>query len=245
MISLRLGTLRRLIREEANDDEFRKRKLAHLRAVTARKAPYLKGQWTKARRSLGDGHRYNGTSSWVAEDPEFGPVYLTFSSSTNHVNVKNSRLRDPSKTRNNYGCVLALAPFQAYSPDVPDTFSALAVGEGRERAAEERMSARMLKMFGVDPFGYLKPQATPTAPPVPEAPVEPQSTSVGTTDQKTYKVYGKRGTAPASTRVKGKVYVAGQDTQFKAGEQARVAPADGKLRVSKTDSDHDQLWEPE
>lgn len=45
--------------------------------------------------------------------------------------------------------------------------------------------------------------------------------------------------------MKGKAYLAPVDTKFKSGDQAAVAPEDGKLRVKKTDSDHSRLWEPE
>lgn len=60
----------------------------------------------------------------------------------------------------------------------------------------------------------------------------------------TYKIYGKFKGAPAATRLKGKAYIAPDDTQFRGGEQAVISPEDGKLRVKKTDSDHSQLWEP-
>lgn len=62
---------------------------------------------------------------------------------------------------------------------------------------------------------------------------------------KTYKIYGKKGSSPAHTRFKGKVYGAKQGTTFKAGEQSRVSPEGDKLRVSKVDSDHSQVWDPE
>lgn len=63
--------------------------------------------------------------------------------------------------------------------------------------------------------------------------------------KETYKVYGKKGGAPAHTRVKGKAYLAPSDTQFAAGEPAVATPENGKLTVKKKDSDHTQVWEPE
>jgi hypothetical protein len=60
----------------------------------------------------------------------------------------------------------------------------------------------------------------------------------------TYKIYGKFKGHPAATRLKGQAYVAGNDTQFKSGEQAIIEPEDGKLRVKKTTGDHSQLWDP-
>jgi hypothetical protein len=64
------------------------------------------------------------------------------------------------------------------------------------------------------------------------------------TPKTTYKIYGKFKGAPAATRLKGQAYIAGDDTQFRGGEQAIISPEDGKLRVKKTDSDHSQLWDP-
>jgi hypothetical protein len=63
--------------------------------------------------------------------------------------------------------------------------------------------------------------------------------------KQSYKIYGKKGDATAHTRLKGKAYVAGKDTQFKPGESASVSPEDGKLRVKKPGTDHSQLWDPE
>lgn len=86
-----------------------------------------------------------------------------------------------------------------------------------------------------DPF-----DAVPAAPAVPRAPI------ARTKDQKkTYRIYGKHKGAPAHTRLKGQAYVAGADTQFRAGEEAYVEPKDGKLGVKKVDGDHEQTWEPE
>jgi hypothetical protein len=59
-----------------------------------------------------------------------------------------------------------------------------------------------------------------------------------------YKVYGKMKGAPAHTRLKGKAYVAPANTQFAPGEQATIQTADGKLKVKKVGSDHEQTWEP-
>lgn len=86
-----------------------------------------------------------------------------------------------------------------------------------------------------------RPVPSPAAVPVAKSePVEPE-----TSGEKTYKVYGKLKGAPAHTRLKGKAYVAAPGTKFKPGEQAKVAPKDGKLQVKKADGDHTQLWEPE
>lgn len=75
---------------------------------------------------------------------------------------------------------------------------------------------------------------------------EPKKTQAGSqanSGGKSYKVYGKKGGAPAHTRFKGKAYLAGKDTKFKSGDAASVAPQDGKLKV--TSGDNTQLWEPE
>lgn len=75
----------------------------------------------------------------------------------------------------------------------------------------------------------------------------PSQTPVSSTsgDGKSYKIYGRKSGAPAHTRLKGKVYLAGRDTRFKSGDSATVTPAGEKLRVKSSDSDHTQLWEPE
>lgn len=84
--------------------------------------------------------------------------------------------------------------------------------------------------------------AAPAAPP-PPAPKAAKSS---------FKIYpGARQYAgpdgvkpPAVTRVRGKVYRAGQDTQFKPGEQGEVSMDGDKLKVKKPGSDHTQTWEP-
>jgi len=66
--------------------------------------------------------------------------------------------------------------------------------------------------------------------------------------KETYKVYpggARYAGAPVVTRVKGKVYRGPHDSKFKPGEQARVGLDGDKLRVTKTDSDHAQTWEPD
>lgn len=60
-----------------------------------------------------------------------------------------------------------------------------------------------------------------------------------------YKIYGKKAGKTAHTRLKGQAYGAPADTQFKPGEQASLqATDDGKLKVKKVDSDHEQTWDP-
>lgn len=84
--------------------------------------------------------------------------------------------------------------------------------------------------------------ASPAPRPSQQAPVGDTVASVGGA-KKQYRIYGKLKGAAAHTRLKGKAYLAPADTRFKAGDQADVAPEDGRLRV-KAD-DRSQLWEPE
>lgn len=93
----------------------------------------------------------------------------------------------------------------------------------------------------VEPAGEEGPEsgAVAAAPEAPPAAPRPSKSS--------YKIYpgGKKyGGAPAVTRVKGKVFAAGADTQFKPGEQGEASIDGDKLKVKKPGSDHTQTWEP-
>ena len=62
----------------------------------------------------------------------------------------------------------------------------------------------------------------------------------------TYKIYGRKGQAPAHTRFQGKVYGAASDTKFKSGDRATVAlGTDGRLSVHNSDTGHTQHWTAE
>jgi hypothetical protein len=99
-------------------------------------------------------------------------------------------------------------------------------------------SNKVFQQWGIMPRPGAAPAPTPAPVPTPE--VAPTGAP-----EKTYKIYGKRGTAPASTRFKGKVFVAGQGTRFKPGTSAAVSPSGSKLQVKDTGTGDTQLWEPE
>lgn len=80
-----------------------------------------------------------------------------------------------------------------------------------------------------------KAQSPNTPPPAPKQ-ARPASKS-------TYKVYGRKGKAPAHTRYQGKVYGAPADTKFKQGMQATVMlGSDGRLSVHDPATGHTQHW---
>lgn len=59
----------------------------------------------------------------------------------------------------------------------------------------------------------------------------------------TYKIYGRKGKAPAHTRYQGKVYGAPADTKFRNGDKATVGlGTDGRLSVHNPDTGHTQHW---
>lgn len=61
----------------------------------------------------------------------------------------------------------------------------------------------------------------------------------------TYKIYGRHKGASAHTRLKGQAYIAGAGTSFRPGELASLEKTDdGKLKVKKSDGEHEQTWEP-
>jgi hypothetical protein len=92
------------------------------------------------------------------------------------------------------------------------------------------------------PIKKSPPSKATAAAPAAAAAIEPTAAKGPKT---TYKIYGRFKGHPAATRLKGQAYVAGQDTQFSAGEQAVISKTDdGKLKVKKADSDHSQIWEP-
>jgi len=118
----------------------------------------------------------------------------------------------------------------------------------------ERFLLTMFPLWAMQ-NGEEPARETNVAPPIKKsAPSPVKSASTATSEpaadatprgaKTTYKIYGKFKGHPAATRLKGQAYVAGNDTQFRGGEQANVSPEDGKLRVKKTDSDHSQLWDP-
>ena len=67
-----------------------------------------------------------------------------------------------------------------------------------------------------------------------------------TASKSTYKIYGRKGNAPAHTRYQGKVYGAAPDTKFRAGDQADVRlGSDGRLSVHNSKTGHTQHWTSE
>lgn len=78
--------------------------------------------------------------------------------------------------------------------------------------------------------------ASPNTPPPAPKQARPASKS-------TYKIYGRKGSAPAHTRFQGKVYGAPADTKFKQGMQATVMlGSDGRLSVHDPATGHTQHW---
>lgn len=92
------------------------------------------------------------------------------------------------------------------------------------------------------------PSAAPPPPPpkssaAPPPPPPAAKTAARPASKSTYKVYGRKGKAPAHTRYQGKVYGAPADTKFKAGMQATVMlGSDGRLSVHDPATGHTQHW---
>jgi hypothetical protein len=83
------------------------------------------------------------------------------------------------------------------------------------------------------------PSPDPKASPNPSQPKPRQSSS----NKTTYKIYGRRGSAPVHTRFKGKVYVGPSDSRFKNKDRATVSlGTDGRLSVNDPKSGHTQHW---
>lgn len=62
---------------------------------------------------------------------------------------------------------------------------------------------------------------------------------------KSYRIYGKKGSAPVHTRVGGKVYAPHKSTRFKNGDKANVGVgSDGRISVNNPDNNWTQTWDP-
>jgi len=86
------------------------------------------------------------------------------------------------------------------------------------------------------------PKAKAEPAPGPEKPKEPSAPR----DPNTYKVYGRKGSAPVHTRYKSKVYVGPPDSKFKSGQRATVAlGSDGRLSIHDPATGHTQHWTAE
>lgn len=94
--------------------------------------------------------------------------------------------------------------------------------------------------------GYREtaPPGAGAAPPAPKPrPAPPPPTTARPSSKSTYKVYGRRGKAPAHTRYQGQVYVAAPGTRFHGGDKATVAlGTDGRLSIHNPDTGHTQHW---
>lgn len=78
-----------------------------------------------------------------------------------------------------------------------------------------------------------------TEPSTKEKPRQERSSS-----KTTYKIYGKKGTAPVHTRYLGKVYAPSGPTKFKQGDSANVARGtDNRLSVNDPKTGHTQAWD--
>lgn len=86
--------------------------------------------------------------------------------------------------------------------------------------------------------------AAPPPPPPPKAqPAGAPPPAARPASKSTYKIYGRKGKAPAHTRYQGKVYGAPADTKFKQGQQATVMlGSDGRLSVHDPATGHTQHW---
>jgi len=148
-----LGKLKYVISEVLEANQV----LNRLRAVAAGKKPYMVGQWATVPRDYSQ-PSVGVASCWVAEDPELGKVYLTFSSHITYKKVKNSRLRDPGGTRYAYTAILSSHPWETFENhgNVP-VFKLAATGEGREDDKALQARKQMVKLFGVDPMAHRGP----------------------------------------------------------------------------------------
>ena len=116
-----------------------------------------------------------------------------------------------------------------------DEFAAIRFMRNR---IEQKLGKGYVERSSPGSAGTPPPKAAP--PPSASPPRQPSSRTASKT---TYKIYGRKGQAPAHTRYQGKVYVAAADTKFKAGDQATVATGnDGRLSVHDTKTGHTQHW---
>lgn len=100
----------------------------------------------------------------------------------------------------------------------------------------------------------LEPEAEPELADdaAPRAAAPPPAAAAKAGGKASYKIYpgsqkyaGPDGVKPSAvTRVKGKVYRAGPDTQFSPNEQGEASIDGDKLKVKKVGSDHTQTWDP-
>lgn len=232
-------------------DEMWQSRLAkeeYIKNIVALKKPYMLGSWQKV--PLAKGQRGSDSGEcWSTDDFKYGKIYLSFKSSTSYKKVgSGGRLRDPSGTRYSYRATLGPLPFNTYPVDgAVEVINTVSVGEGREDDKRYQVRKKMSKLFGVDPYGYLGDLEPKNEKPKPDEPATSKPGVVATkpTGEKTMKVYGRLKGAPAHTRLKGKAYLAPNDTKFKSGQSIGVEPKDDKLSVKDPSSDHTQTWELE
>jgi len=93
------------------------------------------------------------------------------------------------------------------------------------------------------------PRSTSRQSPPPRASASSASTRRPTShagSKTTYKIYGRRGTAPVHTRYKAKIYTGPQDSKFMPNTWADVGlGTDGRLSVHDKKSGHTQHWNAE
>lgn len=262
-MKIQLSVLREILSEafELNDDQ--RRKLHLLEAIIASKRPCLRGLWKPVTKNPpGSVYRSGLPDCWSAEHPTIGMIYLSVYSDTSHKKI--GRLRDPSGTRNRISACLSVEPFRHAMWDAPLVAQLTWIGESRDREAEKytQFRTKMHKLFGIDPYTYkgklfddVPPPTAPKEIPVsePETVTEPATSTepkISAPGEKLVKLYGKgppgkRDVAKLHTGHKGKFYLAPDDTKFRVNDRAKLSLSpDGRLKVSNTETEHAQDWEP-
>lgn len=115
--------------------------------------------------------------------------------------------------------------------------------------ARNKISEKLGKGYREQPVGPASnqpPRTSTGSRSTAQSPPPPAANRPRQTSKSTYKIYGKKGNAPAHTRYQGKVYVGASDTRFRAGDQATVAlGTDGRLSVHDPETGHTQHWTSE
>lgn len=103
----------------------------------------------------------------------------------------------------------------------------------------------------VDATPAREREAAGTPPPPAPAGARPADAAAGRKTKDSYKVYPWRGQRRV-VRIGGKLYGTGEGgrlkdggtTRFNSGERANVSKDGTRLKVTKSDSDHTQTWDP-
>lgn len=140
---IRLGELRGIIREVSSALDIDALKL-ELEKIAASRKPFLHGKWQRD-------HRHGGMVDYYTAQDE-GSRTFTLQIDSDTVYKNDGRLRVPAKTKFFWKASIVLDPGAPWKNVT--FFHASAMGEGTERPKRDAFRAKVLKIFGFDPFTW-------------------------------------------------------------------------------------------